>query len=150
MKHEDKEDKRKDPSDMTWKEKGLYYLKQCSFSILFGMVIMGIGIIIAYLISNHYTYGLQDTMFYEGALILFIGIFASMKGSPSASGIQGAGMKDAYQRFYYANMEAEGLNMEGKDSSKEFRNRSIVVMSRSAWNLIFGGLILTIVSQVFF
>ncbi len=149
MGNENNDDNWKDPSDMTWKEKARYFLIQFLFSIVFGLVIMGIGIGAAVLISNHYDYSMQDTMFYEGAVVLFIGIFASMKGSPSAGNIAAAGKMNAAQ-IYYANMETERLSMEGKDISREFRNRSIVAFSRSSINLILGGLFLVIVSQVFF
>ncbi len=150
MGKESKEDNWKDPSDMTLKEKAKFVLIRVLFSIVFGSVLMGIGIGIAFLISNHFEYSLQDTMFYEGVILLFIGIFASMKGSPSAGSVAGAGMRNAYQSIYYSNFEAERLNMEGKDPSKGFRSRSIVEFSRSSLNMILGGLLLAIVSQVFF
>lgn len=108
------------------------------FLILFSLIYLGIGYIVAILISNKYNYNLQDIMTYEGLIIILIGILMSMKGSPSGISISGMGNNDATITSYMNN-EFTRQEREINPYHKDYFKNNVVKFSYSNLTFILGG-----------
>lgn len=123
------------------KKKMKWFLKKLLCVVLIGFIIFGIGLVIAYWITDHYDSSLQEVVFMEGLLILIIGILASMKGNPSGSSISGIGLKNE-NAMSFQNLEATRLERERNPYDKNFLKNSIVEFVFSSVALMIGGAML--------
>ncbi len=79
--------------------------------LLFSIILFTIGLVIGIIITNNSTKKLYDILTYEGILLIVIGIFMSMKGSPSGSNLSGIGSKNA-QGISFMNSEVTRMERE--------------------------------------
>lgn len=119
------------------------------FSIIFGLVLMGIGIGVAILIAKNSGNSLQDVMFMEGVAVLIIGIFASMKGNPGGGSISRVGMNNPNIANF---LHLETIMIERKTTNyyDQFRKHAIVELGFSSITILFGGVFLMGASILFF
>lgn len=92
--------------------------------LLFSIILFAIGFIIGIIISNNSSKKLYDILTYEGILLIVIGIFMSMKGSPSGSNINGVGNENP-QGISYLNSEVTRIEREIKPYHKDYFQKHI-------------------------
>jgi hypothetical protein len=131
------------------KNKIKLFLVRGVFSVIFGLILMGIGIGVAILIANKSSNSLPDVMFMEGIVVLVIGILASMKGNPSGGNISRVGMNNP-NLVNFMDLETTRIERETTNYYDEFRKHAIVEFGFSSITLIFGGVFLILVSILFF
>ena len=102
--------------------------------LLFSLILYGIGILAGGLIANNTNKKMYDILTYEGVLLIVIGIFMSMKGSPSGTNFNGIGSENA-QGISYLNLEATRLERETKPYHKEYFKNNILHFS--FYNIVF-------------
>ena len=117
-------------------------------SILYGLVFLGIGYVIAILISNRSGYYLQDVLFVEGFSVIVIGILMSMKGNPSGMSLLGLGQQNA-QQVSYLNLEVTRIERDKTDYYKNFLKHSVLDFAFSSLVIILGGVFIILFSIFF-
>lgn len=112
---------------------------------LYSLVFLGIGYLIAILISGNSNYSLQDVMFFEGILSIVIGLMLSMKGNPSGVSLHALGRKDA-QYISNENLEASKMERTSTNYYKNFLKHSIIEFTHSSLVLVISGIFLILLS----
>ncbi|MHB8132306.1 MAG: hypothetical protein ACYDEX_25415 [Mobilitalea sp.] len=123
-------------------------MNKALFLLLFSFIYLGIGFIVAILISNKFNYNLQEVMIYEGLIIILIGILMSMKGNPSGISISGMGSNDATITSYMNN-EFTRQEREINPYHKDYFNNNLVKFSYSNLTFIFGGIFIISFGVIF-
>lgn len=124
-------------------------IKKILLLLLFSLVYMGIGFIVAILISNRFDYNLQDVMTYEGFILILIGIALSMKGNPSGMNLNGIGQSDD-NALSYLNYEVTRQDRESNPNYKDYFKSNVVVFAFSNLTFILGGIFIIILAAKFF
>jgi Na+(H+)/acetate symporter ActP len=135
-------------SGESFSEKLRFFIIKSLFCILFGLIVMGLGLLLGYLIATHYGYRLQDALFIIGILLVVIGIFASMKGNPVSMNIGGIGMKNA-NAISYMELETVRLERERTNYYQNFFKNAVVTFAFSGWTILLGGVFIIVVSILF-
>lgn len=117
-------------------------------SILYGLIFLGIGYVIAILISNRSGYYLQDVLFVEGFSVIVIGTLMSMKGNPSGMSLLGLGQQNAQQVANW-NLEVTRIERDKTDYYKNFLKHSVLDFAFSSLVIILGGVFLILFSIFF-
>ena len=113
-------------------------VKNMLLLVMYGLIFLGLGYVVAIIIVNLFGYVLQDVMFIEGLIVIILGFLFSMKGNPSGSSLQGFGRNNA-QQLSYLNMEATKVEREATSYHKNFLKHSIVEFAFSNFTIIMGG-----------
>ena len=122
--------------------------KKALFLLLFSLIYLGIGFIVAILISNKFSYNLQDVMTYEGLIIILIGILMSMKGNPSGISISRIGNNDASMTSYLNN-EITRQEREINSYHKDYFKNNVVEFAFSNLAFILGGIFIITFGAIF-
>lgn len=109
--------------------------------LLFSIILFGIGLLIALLISSKSGQKLYDILTYEGLLIIIIGILLAMKGNPSGINISGIGSENA-QGISYHNLEVTRAERENQPYHKNFLKSNILQFKYYHIALLVSGLMM--------
>ncbi len=120
-------------------------LKNMLFIMLFSLVFLGIGYLLAIFISHQFYYKMQDIMFYEGLIFILFGVLFSMKSNPSGVNLQGLGMTNP-QYFSNQNLDVTRLERETTDCYKDFLKSSMVEFAFSNITIIVSGILIIVLS----
>jgi hypothetical protein len=120
-------------------------LKNILFSLLYSLILMVVGYLIAIPISHRFHYTLQDVMFLEGTIVVIIGTLLSMKGSPSCISLQGLGQRYA-QYSSNENLEVTKIERKTTDYNKNPLIHSILELAFGGLTMIIGGFLIIILS----
>jgi cytochrome c biogenesis protein CcdA len=123
------------------------FIRKALFIALFSLIYLGIGFVVAMLISIKFKYNLQVVMSYEGFFVIIIGILMSMKGNPSGISISRIGNNDA-SLTSYLNNEITRQERELNPYHKDFLNNNIVEFSYNNITVIFGGLLILLFGSI--
>lgn len=129
---------------MTLNTKVSKILKRLVIILVFSLILLGVGYIIALLISNQFGYNLPDVIFYEGLIVTIIGLLLTMKGN--AAGLSFGGNGPSYiNSLSYIFLET--TKPEGEDISyhKEIFNNT-VRFGLSNFTFLLGGIFLILFS----
>lgn len=119
--------------------------KSAMLSVLFSLIILGIGYVIAVLIANRSGYQLQDVLFVEGIIVIAIGLMLSMKGNPSGVSLQGLGQQNANQTASW-NLEVTRIERDNTSYYKNFLQHSVLEFAFSNLVITLGGLLIILFS----
>lgn len=123
-------------------------MNKALFLLLFSLIYLGVGFIVAILISNKFNFILQEVMIYEGLIIILIGILMSMKGNPSGISISGMGSNDATITSYMNN-EFTRQEREINPYYKDYFKNNLVRFSYSNLTFILGGIFIISFGVIF-
>ena len=122
------------------KDERLTILKK---SFIWGLVWLILAVIIGFIITKFMSSrSLQDILFIEGLVLIFIGIFASISGDPRAVSIQGLGQNNA-QYINNANLEVARLEKE------KVHIKTDIKFALSTFSLVIGWVLSIIVTFIF-
>jgi hypothetical protein len=130
-------------------EKLRFLVMKGLFCALFGLIVMGLGLLAGNLIAYHFGYKLQDTLFITGMVLTILGIFASMKGNPTSINISGMGMKNI-NALNYRELETVRLERERTNYYHNFVKHAVVKFAVSGLTIILGGIFTVFVSILFY
>lgn len=130
-------------------EKFRFYVMKGLFCTLFGVIIMGLGLLAGNLLAYHFGYKLQDTIFITGIILTILGIFASMKGNPTTINMSGMGMKNI-NAINYRELETVRLERDRTNYYQNFVKHAVVKFAVSGLTIILGGVFIMIVSIMFY
>ena len=122
-------------------------IKNILLIVMYGLAFLGLGYVIAIIISKQFGYVIQDVLFIEGLLVIILGFLLSMKGNPSGSSLQGLGRNNA-QQLSYLNMEVTKTEREATSYHKNFLKHSIVEFAFSNFTIILGGVFILVFSML--
>jgi hypothetical protein len=132
------------------KLKFVIIVKKIFLSLIFSLIIWGIGCIIGILISNQFNYKLKDVIITESLILVIIGILLSMKGSHSGLNLSGAGQSNE-NAVLYQHLETLRLEQEIERKSDEYFNnyyrRNVLRIALSNFTFIIGGIFLMAFGQ---
>ena len=117
--------------------------------MVFSVVCVGVGYLVAILIARISKLGLQDALFYEGLIIIMLGLMLSMKGNPSGANLQGLGQQSAQQISSW-NLEVTRIERNKTNYYRDFLKHSIVDFAFGNLALMLGGVLIIMISIVFF
>jgi len=117
-------------------------VRKMLFLVLCSVIYAGLGLLAAILISNNYSYLLQDVLFIEGIILIIVGAAVSLKGNPSALSLHGLGQKTNFAT--YVNHEQAREESKSADYHKKFPGNSLVKLIFSNLTFIGSGLLLIV------
>ncbi|MEG0691849.1 MAG: hypothetical protein RR444_02080 [Oscillospiraceae bacterium] len=123
-------------------------LKKILFLLLFSIIILGIGYLIALIISTSAKSSMSDIMCYEGILAVIIGVFLCMKGNPSGLSISGMGQSNP-QYISFQNLEVTRIEREQHPYYKDFFKNAVVEFAFSGVTIILSGIFMLIISLLY-
>ena len=98
------------------------------FLLLCSLVIYGIGVGIAYLISNNTDFYFQDAVFIEGAAVTIIGLLLIMRGGASGINMKGMGTQYA-QNVSRQDLDAKQAEQTTADMDKNLKRDTLFSFS---------------------
>jgi len=101
------------------KQKIRRYMKVVTKLLIFSIIYLVIGFIIALIISSRFNNDIWNILTYEGITLLIIGFLISMKGNPSGLNINGIGHDNANITSFFSN-EVTRQEREYKPYYKDF------------------------------
>ena len=126
-------------------KKGL--IKNLISIIVFGILFLGIGDLLAYLISQKYEYNLRDVMFLVGLGIIIIGILSMIGGNSTGLNLQGLGQANS-QYIANANLEVTRMEREATNYHNSAKNRISIKAAFGSLSIILGGLFMILNSFI--
>jgi len=126
-------------------KKGL--IKNLISIIVFGILFLGIGDLLAYLISQKYEYNLRDVMFLVGLGIIIIGILSMIGGNSTGLNLQGLGQANS-QYIANANLEVTRMERETTNYHNSAKNRISIKAAFGSLSIILGGLFMILNSFI--
>lgn len=109
--------------------------------MLFGLLYFAIAYGIGVFLSQKLGYPLENVLTYEGIILTFVGILASMKGRPSGINLNNVGRENA-SITAYLNNEITRQEREMHPYHKDFYKNNIVKFAFGNLTFIIGGLLL--------
>ena len=135
------------------KTKFMIFFKKALIFLLCSLIVLGIGTLIALLISQKFNYKMQDVMINESFAVIGIGILLSLKGRPSGLNLQGAGQSNEnavlYKHLEVTRLEDE-MERNSPDYYKNFFTRSVFEFALTNITFILGGLLMFITGYFLF
>lgn len=114
--------------------------KKVLLMLVFSVLFLGIGYLAALFISNRNGYFVQDVLFFEGLIVLIIGVILSMgKGSVNFWGLS---------RTNLAQIEIDRMERKSPGYNEDFLKHSAVKFAYSSLTIIFSGLLLVLLSVI--
>ena len=123
------------------------YMKVATKLLIFSIIYLVIGFVIALIISSRFNNNIWDILAYEGIALLIIGFLISMKGNPSGLNINGIGHDNANINSFLSN-EVTRQEREYKPYYKDFIKNNVVEFAFTNITLILGGIFLLILSFI--
>ena len=123
-------------------------LKNLLFLLLFSLIFLGIGYIIAILISHRFNYLLRDVMFCESFIWIMIGTMMSMKGNPSGTNFNGIGNSNV-NAISFRDLEVTRMERESKPYYKDFLRNNVVEFAFGNLTFILGGIFMIVFCILF-
>ncbi|HBI72280.1 MAG TPA: hypothetical protein DEG06_00155 [Lachnospiraceae bacterium] len=123
------------------------YMKEAAKLLIFSIIYLVIGFVIALIISSRFNNNIWDILAYEGIALLIIGFLISMKGNPSGLNINGIGHDNANINSFLSN-EVTRQEREYKPYYKDFIKNNVVEFAFTNITLILGGIFLLILSFI--
>lgn len=120
-------------------------VRSAILSILYSLLILGVGYVIAILIASRSSYQLQDVLFVEGIIFIAVGLMLSMKGNPSGVNLQGLGQQNSNQTANW-NLEVTRIERDKTSYYKNYLQHSVLEFAFSNWVLTLGGLFIILFS----
>lgn len=117
------------------------------YLLLYSLIFLGIGYGVAALISQSLDYNMQDVLFYEGIIVLMLGVMRTMKGNPSGVSLQALGQKNAQYRAN-ENIKVTKTEREATNYHKNFMNHSVIDFAISDVVIILGGILIMALSAL--
>jgi hypothetical protein len=124
-------------------------LKRFLFLLLYSFILFAIAVGIGFTISDRFHYKLPDVLSYEGVILFFIGILASMKGNPSGISFGSLGRKNENAINFY-NLEVTRREREIKPYYKDFLKNNVVQFAFSNLTLLLSGALLVALSLLLY
>ena len=111
-------------------------------SLIYGLGCLGLLLLVGFIITKVTSYkNLENILFIEGIIAIFIGIFTSISGDPMGSSLQGLGDINA-QQISTANLETT------RKEKEKVNNRINISFAVSTFSLFIGGILSVILSFI--
>lgn len=123
--------------------------KKSLLTILYSIITLGAGLIVAFILSAQINFSVENLLFYEGLTLIIIGAMASMKGNPSGINTQGAGQQ-GNQFIQRENLEVTQEERRATNYHQNFLKHSVTDFAFSTIAIIMSGILMLIVSYLLY
>jgi uncharacterized protein YacL len=116
-------------------------MKKVLLILLTGIIMAGVGYLIAMLISDFGNLKLTNVLCYEGLIVIVLGLFMSMRGNPTSINLSMATQQNA-QYMAQVNFDAVMQEQKATQYHTDSKKNAVLELCFATFTLVLVGLVL--------